>query len=119
MNQNRICSFVEDLLPLYAEGLVSEKSKEEIRKHLKECDKCRKTLEDIRKDNDLFLMEEDNDEETKSNREVKCIKNIKRKIISRTIVAILLSIILTSFLAYIWDTYRIIKMMMENISFII
>lgn len=35
------CDIIKDLLPLYAEGLVSEKSRAAIEEHLEECDECR------------------------------------------------------------------------------
>lgn len=35
------CDIIKDLLPLYAEGLASEKSRAAIEEHLEECDDCR------------------------------------------------------------------------------
>lgn len=43
------CAIMEDLLPLYQEGLVSPKSKEAIEEHLKTCASCSKELEDLQK----------------------------------------------------------------------
>lgn len=43
------CAIVEDLLPLYQEGLVSQQSEEAIEEHLKECAACSQELEDLRK----------------------------------------------------------------------
>ena len=34
MDNRDICSLVEDLLPMYAEGLVSDKTKIQIEKHI-------------------------------------------------------------------------------------
>jgi hypothetical protein len=41
---------VRDLLPLYAEGLLSDESCELVKKHLEECEDCQKELESIKKD---------------------------------------------------------------------
>ena len=42
------CNIIQDLLPLYIEQLVSEKSKIEIEEHLKECSQCTKIYEEMR-----------------------------------------------------------------------
>ena len=39
------CDVIRDLLPLYAEGMVSEKSRTLVEDHLKECDRCRAQYE--------------------------------------------------------------------------
>jgi hypothetical protein len=38
------CAYVEDLYPLYLEGLVSEETKKDIEQHLEECAACREKL---------------------------------------------------------------------------
>ncbi len=42
------CSVVRDLLPLYAEDLLSEDSCHQVSEHLAECDRCRQGLEELR-----------------------------------------------------------------------
>ena len=44
------CDIIRDLLPLYHDGVCSEKSREMVEEHLKECEVCRKALEEIRKE---------------------------------------------------------------------
>ncbi len=109
MSQKKTCSLIEDLLPLYVEGLVSEESKLEIEKHLEKCDRCSELLNGMKNENKLFSNEDVINSDINSNREKKCIKNLKRKIILKTIIAIVISIILTAFSAYIYDTYRIMQ----------
>lgn len=41
------CNIIQDLLPLYVEQLVSEKSKMDIEEHLKECNQCRKVYREM------------------------------------------------------------------------
>lgn len=38
------CSIIEDLLPLYAEGMVQKETAEFVKDHLEKCESCRKTL---------------------------------------------------------------------------
>lgn len=42
------CEIVQDLLPLYADGVCSEQSKTEIQTHVAECEGCRRQLEAMR-----------------------------------------------------------------------
>lgn len=42
------CDIVRDLLPLYTEQLVSEKSRMAIEEHLEECEQCRKACQEMR-----------------------------------------------------------------------
>ncbi len=43
------CDVIKDLLPLYAEDLASEGSRELVETHMEECDGCKKELDKIRK----------------------------------------------------------------------
>jgi len=42
------CDIIKDLLPLYVEGLASEKSREAIEEHLKECESCEKLYQEMK-----------------------------------------------------------------------
>lgn len=45
MDKNTMdCEIVKDLIPLYSEGLCSEKSRAAVEEHLKDCESCRKLL---------------------------------------------------------------------------
>ena len=44
------CEVIMDLLPLYHDGVCSEKSREMVDEHLAECEECKKALEEIRKE---------------------------------------------------------------------
>lgn len=113
MSKDNNCNLIEDLLPLYVEGLVSEKTKIDIEEHLKKCDKCSEILKSINKNNELFLSEEVITKEQNYNKEkeIKCIKNIKKKIIFRLIIAIVITILttITIFGIYILGPYRFVK----------
>lgn len=46
MMENKLsCAIVRDLLPLFAEGLVSEETREAVEVHLEACPACREQLE--------------------------------------------------------------------------
>lgn len=44
------CNVILDLLPLYTDGCCSEESKALVEKHVKTCETCKKTLEDMSTD---------------------------------------------------------------------
>lgn len=110
MKINKNCNIIEDLLPLYVEGLVSEETKQEIEKHLKECKSCLNIFKEMKKDNILFEIESNNEEIKEDNEnEIKCIKKIKRKFTFKVLMYIFISIIITIFALNIWNTYRIVQ----------
>lgn len=41
------CNIIKDLIPLYIDGCCSIESEEEIKKHLEQCDDCRKVYEEM------------------------------------------------------------------------
>ena len=65
------CSVVKDLIPLYAEGLVSEETKEFIYEHCQSCENCRKLLE--------ILAKSYNEQETNDNKKEKIWSEIASK----------------------------------------
>ncbi len=48
MSNKKECAIVQDLLPLYVDGVVSEPSKEYIEEHLRECDDCKIHIEGLK-----------------------------------------------------------------------
>lgn len=48
-NMNQIsCDMVQDLLPLYQDGLVRDKTKDAVRQHLEQCSACRHVYEQLK-----------------------------------------------------------------------
>lgn len=45
------CSVIEDLLPLYVDGVCSDESRNLIEEHIKTCRSCKNLLEDMQNDN--------------------------------------------------------------------
>ena len=48
MNHRIPCEIIQDLMPMYADGLTSETTDREIRSHLEECETCREMYERMR-----------------------------------------------------------------------
>lgn len=88
MENEKKCKIVKDLLPSYIDELSSRETKEYIETHLKECNDCRETLENMKK-----VLERENKNTTKKS--IKYAKKYNRKLKTLTILIIL--IILTIF----------------------
>ena len=71
------CNVIYDLLPVYLDGLCSEESKQIIEEHVKECEMCRKNLEDMKQNVEI-----------PGETDVSIIKKVKRRILIEKIVII-------------------------------
>ena len=85
MKENRNCKIVQDLLPNYIEKLTTEETNQFIEEHLKECDECKKVLENMQKDIQLNAEKQDK-------REVKYMKKYSNKM--KVLKYILLALII-------------------------
>ena len=110
IENSRYCKMIEDLLPLYVEGLISEDTKSEIETHLKSCEKCSKILKEIKKDSgfDLEKTIQEDSEEMKA-KEIKCIKNIKRRTTLKIVISVIITCIVFVIAINLWNTYRFIQ----------
>ena len=70
------CDIVKDLLFSYCDGVLSQTSKELVEEHLKNCENCRNTLEEIKQD----------DKSPKQKKEIDFLKNIKKKLNKKNII---------------------------------
>ncbi len=68
------CEIIRDLLPLYIDGLTSKESNQEIEKHLKNCEECKKYYQEMTGDIDNFSVITNEEIE-----DVNLIKKIKKK----------------------------------------
>ena len=53
------CEVVKDLMPLYVDGLCSEETTGEIREHIKECELCRKKMQELEMPIEDITLEEE------------------------------------------------------------
>ncbi len=74
------CEIIKDLLPLYIDELCSDKSKNAIEEHFKECENCKKYYFSM-KENEIFQENENQNEQKMT----AGLKNIKSKINKRII----------------------------------
>lgn len=95
------CDLVKDLLPSYVDDLCSEYSKELVIRHIKQCNKCRHTLETLKSYNQLS-----NKELLKAKEPFALInRKNKRKIISLTAIFFVILIVLGSISLFSYNAY--------------
>lgn len=75
MEQKIPCEIIQDLLPLYADGLTSEESAGRIEEHLETCEKCR---EIYRRMTEKIVGESDENKEG-NGREIDYLKRVRRR----------------------------------------
>lgn len=86
---NRVsCDVIEDLIPLYAEDMLSEDSSKLVEEHLDACEECRAYLNELK---EMEALPPDTD--------TKPLKNIQQTIQKKKWHAILLSILITLFVS--------------------
>ena len=66
------CKIIQDLLPLYADGIASEETNEAVREHIAECEECGKIYEKMTAYTKII-------ESTQNDREVDYMKKIKSR----------------------------------------
>ena len=52
------CNIVKDLIPLYIDGCCSEESEKVVEEHIRDCDDCKKLLEDMKSPSDIVTVSE-------------------------------------------------------------
>lgn len=111
MKNHKDCKIVKDLLPTYVDKLTSDETNIFIENHLKECDNCRESFENMSSNN------EHNENNSINKRKVKIFKKINHKI--RILQAIIILIVLI-FLIIVIRKYLIlnhVETMAENTDF--
>ena len=92
------CAIVRDLLPLYVDGLTSVESSTAIEEHLKNCEDCRKVLNEMTRA--LVPVKAEQKEEIDYLKKVK--KRNHKKIIAAVLAAVIVIIGALSFWAFVW-----------------
>lgn len=92
------CEIVQDLLIGYSDGTLRESSKEFVENHIKECEECKKILEEIKNE----------DENSNNDFEIDYLKKINKKNAKKNIciiVLVILAIIAVLLNAIVFITY--------------
>ena len=90
---NKDCSIVQDLLPLYAEDMLREETKEFVDAHLAQCEACRAELAALKADVKPAPVS------------AQPLRDLKRQLRRRKLTAVLLAVGVPFFLPHMHDRY--------------
>ena len=106
------CSIVKDLMPLYAEGIVSAETKEFIDDHFQSCENCRKLLEALAKSPDEQETNDNKKEKIWSEIATKEQKRKKKKYLTLSLASVILVTLVV--LGFIFLSKPLQKIYYEN-----
>ena len=88
-NRNQIsCDMVQDLLPLYQDGLVRDKTKDAVCQHLEQCSACRHVYEQLK----MPVALEKNETEQSADRFQAMVKKNRKIVKNRIAVGCVISV---------------------------
>ena len=90
------CEIIRDLLPLYADEICSESSKQLIEEHIAACESCKNELEDYRYNTGI-----DNDEIDEKQAIQNFSKKLKKSNLKKTVISVVLCLTLIFSVGYI------------------
>ena len=85
------CAVIQDILPLYLDQMVSDKTKDIIEEHLDSCGTCREYLEKLK--NELQNEPTEVPEPGKKDDEIRELQQFRKYLSGRTLRAVLLSVL--------------------------
>ena len=85
------CDVIQDLMPSYIDGILSEDSKALVEEHMGTCQECRKMLE--------IIKEEQGKEQNQMRSSAATLKKIRKKLIVRRVLTATVAVILTLIVA--------------------
>ena len=85
------CDVIQDLMPSYIDGILSEDSKALVEEHMGTCQECRKMLE--------IMKEEQGKEQNQMRSSAATLKKIRKKLIVRRVLTVTVAVILTLIVA--------------------
>lgn len=85
------CDVIQDLMPSYIDGILSEDSKALVEEHMGTCQECRKMLE--------IMKEEQGKEQNQMRSSAATLKKIRKKLIVRRVLTAAVAVILTLIVA--------------------
>ena len=90
------CAVINDLLPLYVDDVLSKESRELVEEHIRECESCRKTLENMTGKMSIPVNKELRMDETRSLKGLKkIVTRYKGLAIAFAIIAVILIMVST------------------------
>lgn len=111
------CSLIQDLLPLYHDGVCSEESKQIVEQHLSECSVCKDTYTSLFEPSELLSFPQDSEREQKKAASFRAVKKriLKIQIFVGVAVFVIIAVLSMSLVGFMKTSEEIISYE-DNIS---
>lgn len=106
------CKMIQDLLPLYLDGVCSEESKEAVEQHLQECPDCRQFFSAMR---EAELPEPDAPALDLERKKAASFQSVKKKIFRRQILVVIIVLAILTVLAV--TAFSVLKSSTEIVEY--
>lgn len=106
------CEMIQDLLPLYLDGVCSEKSKEAVEEHLKECSNCKATYTAMRENENMNVCADDAKWE---HQKAASFRAVKKKIFRKQLLVAAVAVVVLGLIAL--GSIGILKSMVETVEY--
>ncbi len=106
------CEMIQDLLPLYLDGVCSEESKKGIEEHLQECSNCKEFLSAMR---EADKMEIENPNEDRERQKAASFKAVRKKIFGKQILIAVAVVVVLIAIAFV--TVGVLKNTSEVVAY--
>lgn len=94
---NYPCNLIQDLLPLYLDGVCSEESKTVVEQHLSKCPHCRKYYTAMREDDEIIIIPHNTEREFQK---AASFQSIKKTLFRKQILIVTASIIMLAVIVF-------------------
>lgn len=91
------CNVIQDLLPLYLDGVCSEESKTIVEQHLSECPACKDYYAAMREDSEIIITPPNADREIQK---AASFQSVKKKLFRKQILIVAASLVLLAVIAF-------------------
>ena len=119
MKNDLTCEVVQDLLPSYVDGLISDVSNQAVEQHMKTCESCRKLYSEMREPMNGEDVSEINDgqkADSQKSSEIDYLKKIRKKNRMRILAAVLIVVIAVG--VGLWSKVYVVGQEVEQAEFV-
>ena len=102
--EENLCALIEDVLPMYVDGLASQKTRSMVKEHLQECESCRSKYQKMSQQFPVQEPSEEIAEMLQSAPEIDYLKKVKSWG-RRKMLCLALGLVLVFAVCFVWQKY--------------
>ena len=102
--EENLCAIIEDVLPMYVDGLASQKTRNMVKEHLSECESCRSKYQKMSEQLPVQELSEEMEEMLQSVSEIDYLKKVKMRG-RRRMLSLALGLVFVFIACLAWQKY--------------